>query len=370
MKILHFILGKADKSRANGVNQVIAGLAKNLISNGCELRILGKAESVEREGEAIQRDGFKVVAYSKNLTGLLSDLRDSIRWADVVHLHGLYNLWNLFVALLCIIEKKPYVLTLHDGLAPARLKNRRRWLKSVYNILLQKRHIKRAKIIHVLTEEESTDLVNFVGDVNHCIIHNGVDLDEYPKRTSVRIKTKSKKLMIGYLGRFSVEKNTHNLIKAFLRTNLYMDAELILAGPKSHYLDKLLAKRCSDPIRWVGAKYGSDKQEFLDSLDIFVHPAICDVFSIGAMEALASGVPLLITRTSNTPYFFNRNAYFMCEPTVQGLCRGLENAIASRGKWREFSSSGRVLVEEVFNWRVASNKMMLVYEGILADQSV
>ena len=39
MRILHFILGKADKNRPNGVNQVIAGLAKYLVKEGVDLNV-------------------------------------------------------------------------------------------------------------------------------------------------------------------------------------------------------------------------------------------------------------------------------------------------------------------------------------------
>ena len=43
-RVLHFILGKANKDRANGVNQVIAGLAKYTARSGGDVRVIGKTE--------------------------------------------------------------------------------------------------------------------------------------------------------------------------------------------------------------------------------------------------------------------------------------------------------------------------------------
>ena len=65
MRVLHFILGKAEKARPNGVNQVIAGLAKYLNIQKVNVIVLGLANSSNYEGEIIKRDGFSVEAYTK-----------------------------------------------------------------------------------------------------------------------------------------------------------------------------------------------------------------------------------------------------------------------------------------------------------------
>lgn len=98
MKVLHFILGKANKDRANGVNQVIAGLAKYTARYGVDVRVIGKAGSVKKEGELIQRDGFTIQAFSQLGLQLSKAVDEAIVWADVVHLHGVFSPWNLWVA--------------------------------------------------------------------------------------------------------------------------------------------------------------------------------------------------------------------------------------------------------------------------------
>jgi hypothetical protein len=63
MKILHFIIGKGNKQRSNGVNQVIGGICKYSIKNGIEIRVIGYASNAIEQGEIENQDGFKVSVF-------------------------------------------------------------------------------------------------------------------------------------------------------------------------------------------------------------------------------------------------------------------------------------------------------------------
>jgi len=361
MRILHFILGKADKNRPNGVNQVIAGLAKYLVKEGVDLRVLGKANSVEREGSYIYRDGFAVEAYSRVTLGVIRYFIDSVKSSDIVHFHGLYNIYNILASLVCLVENTPYVITLHDGLSPVRLNQRRRFFKRMFNLLLQTRFIHGAAAIHVLTEEESTDLVNFGYKGKIYVISNGVDLDDYPRVANKQMESRSRRLRVGYLGRLAPEKNIGSLMTAIRAGFTGASVDLILAGPSSDYLESILKDTTDLSLEYVGPLYGEKKTEFIKSLDLFVHPAYCDVFSIAAMEVLAVGTPLVITRTSNSSYFYNSNAFYMCEPTAFGINRGIQHAIDTRHSWASTVNDGRNLIESQFNWSVAAASLKAAY---------
>ena len=361
MKILHFILGKADKNRPNGVNQVIAGLAKYLVKEGVDLRVLGKAGSVEREGAIIDRDGFTVEAYSKLTLKAIIRFVDSVKSADIVHFHGLYSVYNILASLVCMVNHTPYIITLHDGLSVIRLNQRRRFLKRMFNLLVQNRFVHGAAAIHVLTEEESTDLVNFGYTGKIYVISNGVDLDDFPQVVNNLVVRRSERLRVGYLGRLAPEKNIGSLISAISMGFTGAGVDLILAGPASTYLDALLKDTSGVSVDHVGSLYGEQKTEFIKSLDLFVHPAYCDVFSIAAMEVLAVGTPLVITRTSDSAYFYNRNAFYMCEPTAFGINRGIQLAIDTSDSWACKSIEGRVLIDSEFNWSVAAASLKAAY---------
>lgn len=363
MKVLHFILGKAAKDRANGVNQVIAGLAKYSARLGAEIRVIGKAKTVSHEGEYFPRDGFAVEAYSRWGARLRAALDEGIRWADIVHLHGMYSPWNIVVARMCDARDRPYIVTLHDGLAPERSLSHGRFRKKIFHTILQGGHLERAAGVHVLTEEEATDVLAVARPSNIFCIPNGIDLEDYPP-PDWKTPLSRNEINIGYLGRLSMEKNIEALCQAFSSVNANGNMRLKLAGPSSPYGESLLKRFAPHGVIFVGPKFGEDKTAFIESLDFFIHPSLCDVFSIAAMEVLALGTPLLITRTSKASYFYDRNSYFMCEPTSFGLERGLRMALDRRMEWQAKAANGRRLIEERLNWHAAAKDMLEVYGRI------
>ncbi len=364
MRILHFILGKANKDRANGVNQVIAGLAKYSVRHGAEVRVIGKTTSVRFEGERIARDGFEVEAYSQWRGPLGGALHAAIDWADIVHLHGVYAPWNHWVAWLCKKRHRHFVITLHDGLAPERAMNRHRIRKRLFHMLLQKTHLRDAAGVHVLTEEEATDLCNCAASKNIFCISNGIDLADFPD-DQMPIRRGSNDITLGYLGRLAPEKNLDALCAAFGALRPGRNLCLKLAGPESDYSRHLLAGYGTKGVEWVGPKFGADKNAFIRSVDLFVQPSLCDVFSIAAMEALALRTPLLITRTAKTSYFYNSRAFFMCEPTAFGIERGLHSALHQQSEWPGMAARGRALVERQLNWSRSAETLLQEYKHIL-----
>jgi glycosyltransferase involved in cell wall biosynthesis len=365
MKVLHFILGKADKNKPNGVNQVVAGLAKHLSKEGIDIKVLGKAETCNLEGESILRDGFTVKIYTKFSIDFFKYLIKVIKEVDIVHVHGLYNFSNIIISFVCKYFKTPYIISTHNGLSPVLLRRSGTLKKTIFHIFFQKKFLKDASVIHVMTEEESTDLLASGYSGNVCIVPNGIDQDDFSYSSKISTKKNTEILSIGYLGRFSSEKNIDSLINAIDIGFRDQKVELYLVGPKSAYLSNLLeSNNLNYSIHFLGPLYGQDKLNFLKTIDLFVHPSYCDVFSIGAVEVLASGTPLLITRTSNASYFFDKNAFYMCEPTTSGIHRGIQKALDDRHNWPLKISAGHKLITDQFNWSVAARKIKLAYKDI------
>lgn len=363
MKVLHVILGKADKNRANGVNQVIAGLAKHTGRHGASVAVLGRAQTAAREGEEIARDGFAVTVHSKHSPAFRGAVRRAVEAADIVHLHGTYSLLNLWVGWVCEAAGTPYVVTLHGGLSPARNTWRNRVQKRLFHLLLQKRHLERAALIHVLTEEESTEALADIRPRVMRVIPNGVDLEDFPPPPA-RDKARGD-LRIGYIGRISREKNLDALCAAFAKVAEDRPARLLLAGPASAQGTAIARRYAASGVELVGPQFGPDKLAFFDSIDLFVHPSKTDVFSIGAMEALARAVPMVISRTSDSSHFAETGAFILCEPTAFGIERALRKALDRRDEWPAMAQRGRQLIEARLNWDAAALDMVAAYRDIL-----
>lgn len=374
MKILHFILGKANPERANGVNHVIHGLCKYSSLAGHDIYVIGLSKGMRNNYELVERDNFKVSVYNTFFGKCFEELKIKSKEVDIVHLHGVWQHYNILFAKYLKSINKPYVVTIHSGLTEDRIKQSRYWFKLLYHSLFQKKIFDEAAGIHAITREEITDIAKLTFNKNIFFVPNGIDLDNFKLNKKI-YKQASKKIKIGYLGRFGKEKNIFNLIIAIslLPTENLKNLKCYLIGPidkEGKKLQKLVTKlSLGNYIEFTGPIYGNDKYEILKKIDIYVHPAYSDVVSIAVMEAMASGLPCLITRTSQVSYYFNSNAFVMTEPVISELRKGLLEILEKKHDWENMSLSSLNLVRNYFNWEIVVNSLIENYSNTIKQKS-
>lgn len=97
--------------------------------------------------------------------------------------------------------------------------------------------------------------------------------------------------VIGYIGRFSPEKNLTTLLDSFANmAQDYSNIKLVLvgAGQLEHELKEYTVKRAiEDKVIFYGVRY--DIGRILAALDIFVLPSYTEGLSTALLEAMASG---------------------------------------------------------------------------------
>jgi glycosyltransferase involved in cell wall biosynthesis len=371
MKVLHFIIGKANPNRANGVNYVIHGLAKYTTLAGHDVTVVGVSKGMKDSYELVERDNFEVHVYNSFFGSCFKDLKKFADEADVVHLHSVWQHYNIIFANHLIKIKKPYIVTIHSGLTIDRIKQSNYLLKILYHKLFQKKIFDRANGIQALTREEISDISIMTQNKNIFFVSNGIDLDHYRIEPKKYFTDVVEKITFAYLGRFGVEKNISNLILAIseLPENYLKKIECHLIGPidkKADQLKKIIKKlKLEKTVIFVGPMYEKEKKEKLSSLDFYVHPATSDVVSIAVMEALACGLPCVISRTSQVSYYYNSNAFLMTEPLIEEIKKSLIEMIDKKDEWKEMSSNALELVKDVFNWDASVNKLIIEYKSIL-----
>lgn len=366
-------MGKANPDRANGVNHVIHGLCKYSALEGHDVRVIGVSKGMEEDYELVQRDNFQVKVYNKFFGRCFQELKKQAQEVDVVHLHSVWQHYNIIFAKYLKSINKPYVVTIHSGLTEDRIKQSRYWFKLLYHSLFQKKIFDDAAGIHAITREELTDISKCTSNKNIFFVQNGIDLDNYTLKEKT-YNEDSYKISFGYLGRFGKEKNIYSLIMAMslLSIDQLKNLKCFLIGPideEGKRLQKLVSDlNLDNQIEFTGAIFGEEKYAMLKNLDFYVHPAYSDVVSIAVMEAMASGLPCVITRTSQVSYYYDSGAFIMMEPLIQDIKRGLVEMINKKEHWNEMSKNAIGLVANIFNWKSATTMLLNEYENVLATQ--
>ena len=244
--------------------------------------------------------------------------------------------------------------------------------KALDAALVEARNLQRAACLRALTTDEVDDYRR-VGLRNPiAVVPSGVDVpasisghafwETYPRLSGKRI--------VLAMGRIHEKKGFDLLLQAFARiANRSDDLEVVIAGPDDgnlSYLKSLVdTLGLAHSVTFAGMLTGDRKWSAFRAASIFVLPSYSEGFSVAVLEALATGLPVVITHQCHFPEV----ARWDCGWTVQPEVREIEHAL------RDFlalppedavrvGERGRNLVENRFRWPVVGKQMSDVYDWL------
>jgi glycosyltransferase involved in cell wall biosynthesis len=174
------------------------------------------------------------------------------------------------------------------------------------------------------------------------------------------------------IGRIHPKKGIDILIEAFAQTLAKDPAwHLVVAGPDQTGLRKdleMLAERLgiSDRITWTGMVKGNLKWGAFAISEVFVLPSHQENFGIVVAEALAAGLPVILSDKVNIwREIVNDWAGLVCEDT-------LESTKAALTRWSTLTPEdiaavrqrSRKCFDELFNYEVTSRKALEIVEYV------
>lgn len=149
----------------------------------------------------------------------------------------------------------------------------------------------------------------------YLVIHNGIDLEKYKFDKNVRneyrekLSIKEDEILIGNVGRLSFQKNQLFLLDVF--SNLNDKYKLILIGDGEHkeqVIKKIKEYGIEDRVILMEKR--SDVNKLLMAMDIFAFPSRFEGLGIAAIEAQASGLPILCS--NSVPKDTKVSSYYRC----------------------------------------------------------
>lgn len=130
------------------------------------------------------------------------------------------------------------------------------------------------------------------------ILRNGISVEEFKFYPEVRKKIRTKYdiedscLVIGHVGRFTQVKNHIKLIGVFREVvNLYPDSKLMLIGNgelEEQIRIAIKDLRLENSVIFLGVQ--RNVNEYLQAMDAFVFPSLCEGLGISLVEAECSGL--------------------------------------------------------------------------------
>lgn len=391
MKILHVIANLAP--RYGGPSKACWEMARAVARLGHEVSIYTTNQDgpkelavpldrpVYRDGVAIRYFPIQPPRFWGTSLPLARALRQKIPAVDLVHLHSLYLFHNLVVGHYCRQYAIPYLMRPQGTLDPF-IYRRHRWRKRLMELMFEHRNIRRAAALHFTTAEEAELASPFTFQTPGLVVPLGIDSAELallpePGRFRARYPELGDKRIILFFGRVNFKKGLDILVKAFgAVARKREDVHLVIAGPDNEgWGDKVRAWLSEAGLlgrtTFTGMLLGPEKLAVLRDADMFVLPSYSENFGIAVIEAMAAGLPVIISDKVNIWREVQAGGAGQVIPCDPGpLAEQILDLLAQPELARQMGHNGRTLVQEHFQWPRIAQNLAAAYAQIIDQHRV
>jgi glycosyltransferase involved in cell wall biosynthesis len=294
---------------------------------------------------------------------------DSSRWADIVHVTGVYSVASVLGLMAARAVHKPIVLSTHGALQPVAMqKSQQRkiaWLQ-LFRCLYDDVDLFQATAQHEANAIRNT----FGANRRLAIIPNAAEPITDAEVSNLRHEVSRDPLVIGMIGRLHPIKAVDRVLDAIeILRQQGVVAKLKFAGPAEDpsYRDALMnqAQRLglANHFELLGPLYGREKLRFYAGCSVLVLASHSENFGNVVVEALSVETPVIASL--GTPWA--ELADVGCGAWVDNQPQSLADAIApfltSPALRRNAGAAGRLLVQRKYTWPIIARQMVEVYDA-------
>ena len=196
----------------------------------------------------------------------------------------------------------------------------------------------------------------------HNAVRFGESEDAVPERA---VKDK----VVTFLGRITYQTGPDYFVEAAAKVlQRVPDVRFVMAGSgdlMNHVVRRVAQLGIADRFHFTGFLKGGEVQRMFRLSDVYVMPSVSEPFGISPLEAMRSGVPVIISRQSGVAevldYAIKVNYW-----DVDALADAIYGLLTYPALGRMFASKG---LEEVtgLKWTNAAAKIKTVYETVVAE---
>jgi glycosyltransferase involved in cell wall biosynthesis len=293
---------------------------------------------------------------------------------DVVHCHALFSFLPVFAAFVARRARIPYVIRPLGTLNEYGLRARRPWAKRLSIGLIERRLLRDASAVHCTSEAEVIDVLNLCPTAKTVVIPLAVDTADAAPRPEVidaLLGSHRGQRIVLFLSRLDPKKNVEVLIDSFAMLAQAMpDVTLLIAGAgEAMYVSSLHARASSaglhERIVWAGHIDGEKKAAAFACASLFVLPSHSENFGIAAAEALAAGLPCILSPgVALSAQVAQYGAGIVVEPEARALSDAMQNLLTDRAAHARSSEAAKHLAASEFSEAAMGERLMALYERL------
>ena len=370
MRVLQIVPRISPES--GGPSIALPGLARCLAAHGVDTTMLtttaGAGDSFDVPlREPVVTDGvtyeFHPVLAASGRYGLSpslwATLRRTVTSYDIVHIHWLFDFACIAAARAAISAGVPFVVTTAGSLDP-QLRKKNAFIKRIYLDTVGRPLLTRAAAL-IFTSEQERTLASYGPRLSEWIVPVGLDASTFahlpPPGTFRATFPDVHGPFLLFVGRLSRQKGLDLLLGAFARVAREReDLTLVLAGPDPDgYGTHLRALSHTLGIQrrtvFTGLLTHEIKLAAFVDAELFVLPSYAENFGAVTTEALACGLPVVMSDQVNIHReMAAAGVATVVKCSVDSVASGIRSALADATLHTRIATLGPALVQAHYTW--------------------
>ncbi|NET59927.1 MAG: glycosyltransferase [Symploca sp. SIO2E6] len=373
-----------------GPSQMVQGLSAALAAQGVEVTVL----TTDANGDAgqppldvpleqpVEQDGYQVWYFRcspfrryKFSWPLLRWLRQHSREFDLAHIHALFSPVSTAAAMVARNQRLPYILRPLGTLDPADLRKKRS-LKQIYGLLLERGNLAGAAGIHFTSVQEAKISERFGTQTPDLVIPLGVNLPVFPPKGQAKseLNIPDDRPLVLFMSRIEPKKGLNLLLPALERLLVEgINFQFVLAGtnPQDPDYERQIAQQIkasplSSYTKITGFVRGELKAGLLQDADLFVLPSYYENFGIAVAEAMVAGTPVVISDQVHIwQDIRDAEAGWVGPCEVNALTQLLQVALQDVKERQQRGNNAHQLAVANYSWEAIAQQMIQAYQRIL-----
>lgn len=352
-----------------GIELMAESLFRQYREAGCEVRWMASRVPPQARGTENGRIRIGCLNWLESHLGVpwpiwgptaLPTLLQMVKWADIVHIHDCLYCGSALAMILARRLKKPVLLSQHIGTVE-------------YSSLF----------LNILARLAYQTLGRAVLNAATCVVFCTPSAEEFGRRL-LRSPETSSSIALGVDTRRFHPPNPEERCQAHLRLGLPEAGQVVL------FVGRLLEKKGSlvfqevvncisgphfvmvgdgplrpvprDNLTWLPVVPPDQMYQVYQTADAFVLPSLSEGFPLAVLEAMASGVPVIVSRhLAFATMLEKEGAGCTAERTPRAFSAALERVLGEPELAASLARRARMLVEK--NW--SSRGMTMKYLGLI-----
>lgn len=309
-------------------------------------------------------------AFSYQLTKWLWDNIDNY---DLLHIHALFSYPSTAAMAIARLKKVPYIVQPHGLLCKWSLEQRT-YKKKIYLKLIEEANLNSSQALHFTSQSEQQDFLLLGLSVQNFVLPLGLfpakQIISSRQRLRERFNIPENEPVILFLSRLHPKKGLDYLIPALNKVSHHRFTFIIAGSGTPEYEAQIKSLLFSSNIynntRFVGFVQGEFKDILIQGSDLLVLTSHSENFGIVVLEALAAGLPLLITPgVALAPIVKEHKVGYITELEISAIASTLEEILTNPQVSKEMGERALQLFSEKYTWERIATALHQIYADII-----